>query len=126
MRILYDTKTGNVRRFVNKLGMEVMKIEEGLIVDEPFILVTYTTGFGAVPQKVLDFLKDNHKYIIGVAASGNRNWGDSYAISADKIANTYNVPIVSKFELSGNKNDVEYFIQRVREIEYRESNITEQ
>ncbi|MGE7860559.1 MULTISPECIES: class Ib ribonucleoside-diphosphate reductase assembly flavoprotein NrdI, partial [Bacillus cereus group] len=36
--------------------------------------------------------------------------------SADKISAKYEVPIVSKFELSGTNNDVEYFKERVREI----------
>jgi protein involved in ribonucleotide reduction len=97
--------------------MDNIHIQDGLIVDEPFILITYTTGFGQVPPNVLDFLKNNHKYLIGVAASGNRNWADSYCASADIIANQYNVPIISKFELFGTKTDVEYFKKRVSEIE---------
>ncbi|TKI79065.1 MULTISPECIES: class Ib ribonucleoside-diphosphate reductase assembly flavoprotein NrdI, partial [Bacillus cereus group] len=52
----------------------------------------------------------------GVSASGNRNWGDMFGASADKISTKYEVPIVSKFELSGTNNDVEYFKERVREI----------
>ncbi|MGE7864569.1 class Ib ribonucleoside-diphosphate reductase assembly flavoprotein NrdI, partial [Bacillus mobilis] len=33
--------------------------------------------------------------------------------SADKISAKYEVPIVSKFELSGTNNDVEYFKESV-------------
>ncbi len=32
-----------------------------------------------------------------------------FGASADKISAKYEVPIVSKFELSGTNNDVEYF-----------------
>lgn len=116
MLIAYDSKTGNVRRFVNKLNMRAIQIEEDLILNEPFVLITYTTGFGQVPQKVIKFLEKNHKYLIGVAASGNRNWGDMFAKSADIISFKYMVPIVTKFELSGTELDVQNFKRRVMEI----------
>ncbi len=32
-----------------------------------------------------------------------------FGVSTDKISAKYEVPIVSKFELSGTNNDVEYF-----------------
>lgn len=114
MLIAYDSKTGNVRRFVEKLNMRMVQIEEKMNVDEPFVLVTYTTGFGQVPPKVLSFLQKNHANLIGVSASGNRNWGEGFARSADLIAKLYRVPVLSKFELSGTKLDVERFKQEVR------------
>ncbi|PGF18852.1 class Ib ribonucleoside-diphosphate reductase assembly flavoprotein NrdI, partial [Bacillus thuringiensis] len=94
-----------------------VQIDEALVLDEDFILITYTTGFGNVPERVLDFLERNNEKLKGVSASGNRNWGDMFGASADKISNKYEVPIVSKFELSGTNNDVEYFKERVREID---------
>ncbi|GAA4851468.1 class Ib ribonucleoside-diphosphate reductase assembly flavoprotein NrdI [Paenibacillus vulneris] len=114
MLIAYDSKTGNVRRFVEKLNMRVVQIEEMMTVNEPFVLITYTTGFGQVPQKVMSFLQKNHANLMGVSASGNRNWGEGFARSADLIAKLYKVPVVSKFELSGTKQDVERFKQEVR------------
>ncbi|MGX5563988.1 class Ib ribonucleoside-diphosphate reductase assembly flavoprotein NrdI, partial [Bacillus thuringiensis] len=42
-----------------------------------------------------------------------RNWGDMFGASADKISTKYEVPIVSKFELSGTNNDVEYFKEKM-------------
>ncbi|NEW08261.1 class Ib ribonucleoside-diphosphate reductase assembly flavoprotein NrdI [Paenibacillus sp. SYP-B3998] len=116
MLIAYDSKTGNVRRFIAKLQMPAVQIEEALKMDEPFVLVTYTTGFGQIPQKVASFLEQNHPRMIGVAASGNRNWGDGFAKSADTISELYDVPVLTKFELSGTKNDVERFVQGVNAI----------
>lgn len=117
MLVVYDSKTGNVKRFVKKLNMKVVSIDEMPKVDEPFVLITYTTGFGQVPQKVSQFLEDNHKMLRGVSASGNRNWGTGFAKSADTIAETYQVPIISKFELSGTNSDTLQFIERVQSIE---------
>lgn len=116
MLIAYDSKTGNVRRFVHKIDLPHVEIDPELVLDEPFILITYTTGFGQVPEKVSAFLKRNHSLLRGVSASGNRNWGASFAKSADTIATTYGVPVISKFELSGTGRDVEHFTSGVAAI----------
>ncbi|MED4582349.1 class Ib ribonucleoside-diphosphate reductase assembly flavoprotein NrdI [Brevibacillus choshinensis] len=116
MLIAYDSKTGNVRRFVNKLNLPSVEIDEQMVIEEPFVLITYTTGFGQVPEKVASFLQRNHLYMKGVSASGNRNWGTSFAKSADTIAHQYGVPVISKFELSGTGRDVEHFTSGVATI----------
>ncbi|WP_372635701.1 class Ib ribonucleoside-diphosphate reductase assembly flavoprotein NrdI [Cohnella sp.] len=116
MMIAYDSKTGNVRRFVEKLKLPSVQIEESMDLDQPFVLITYTTGFGQVPDRVASFLKKNHRKLRGVSASGNRNWGNGFALSADRIAEMYGVPVISKFELSGTTKDVERFVQEVRAV----------
>jgi len=114
--IAYDSRTGNVKRFIRKLDLPSVQIEESTVLDEPFVLVTYTTGFGNPPDKVMSFLKRNHEKMIGVSASGNRNWGDRFARSADHISSMYGVPILSKFELSGTAKDVETFLREVKAV----------
>jgi protein involved in ribonucleotide reduction len=116
MLIVYDSRTGNVRRFVDKLPFRSVRIEDHLRVDEPFVLVTYTTGFGDVPDKVLRFLDANGSRMKGVAASGNRNWGALFARSADTIARSYGVPVLAKFELSGTAQDVRTFVEGMNGI----------
>lgn len=116
MLIAYDSRTGNVKRFVSKLNMPAVKIEEEMTVDEPFVLVTYTTGFGQAPEKTLSFLKRNSEKLIGVCASGNRNWGEGFARSADRISDMYGVPVLAKFELAGTSKDVEKFVQEVNAV----------
>lgn len=119
MLIAYDSKTGNVRRFIGKLkhtSVQAVQIEEALQLNEPFVLVTYTTGFGQVPERVTHFLEKNHNRMLGVAASGNRNWGDNFGKSADLISALYNVPVVYKFELSGTTGDAQRFVQEVEKI----------
>ncbi|KEK22155.1 class Ib ribonucleoside-diphosphate reductase assembly flavoprotein NrdI [Bacillus gaemokensis] len=113
MLVCYDSKTGNVERFISKLGLKAIKIKENMKIEDNFIFVTYTTGFGQVPERALSFLKRNHNKLLGVAASGNRNWGHSFARSADIIAKMYKVPIVHKFELSGMEQDVKRFIRNI-------------
>lgn len=111
--VCYDSQTRNVERFISKLGMKAIKIKENMKIEDDFIFVTYTTGFGQVPERTLGFLKRNHNRLLGVAASGNRNWGQNFAKSADIIANMYKVPIIHKFELSGMEQDVKSFIRSI-------------
>lgn len=119
--IVYDSKTSNVQRFINKvkneLNIETIKIYDDLIIKKPFILVTYTTGFGQVPRTTKHFLMKNHQYMIAVASSGNMNWGMKFAVAADEISKKYDVPIILKFELSGTKKDVQSFIEEVKNID---------
>lgn len=123
MLIVYDSLSGNVERFVNKLpSVEAIKITPGLKIDRPYILVTYTAKIGEVPATVEQFLKENANFLQGVAASGNKIWGKiekggTYCKSADTIALMYSVPIILKFEMSGLKKDIDTFMERVRSFE---------
>jgi protein involved in ribonucleotide reduction len=114
--IAYDSRTGNVRKFVERTALPSVRIEDDLTIDEPFVLVTYTTGFGNVPDKVVRFLQRNGRLLRGVAASGNRNWGPLFAGSADRISFMYRVPVIGKFELSGTEEDRERFLKGVETI----------
>lgn len=114
LRILYETMTGNVRRFLAKTGLPHQPIESVDTVDEPFVLVTNTIGFGQVPETVSHFLRKNGRYLAAVAASGNRNWGQNFAKAADIIAVQFGVQVLCKFELGGTDADVTYFKERVK------------
>lgn len=118
MLIVFNSLTGNVRKFVSKLEMNSLEIEPNLEVKEKFVLVTFTVGFGKVSNKVIEFLdyKENYKNMIGVSSSGNRNWADNYGKAAEIVSMKYGVPIVSRFELAGNEKDVNYFKERVDEL----------
>lgn len=113
MNVVYYSITGNIPRFLSKCGISGQSITEIETVDHPFILVTNTLGFGEVPAPVSRFLARNYRYLIAVAASGNRNWGNNFARAADRIADEYSVPILHKFELSGTEADVKLFTERM-------------
>ncbi|MBP0724693.1 class Ib ribonucleoside-diphosphate reductase assembly flavoprotein NrdI [Bacillus sp. RG28] len=117
MVIVYSSMTGNVKRFVNKVNLPSIQIKDGLEVEEPFVLITYTTGFGNIPDNVERFLENNSHHLKAVSASGNKNWGNLFAASADKISNQYKVPVLSKFELAGTNRDVKNFLEGVEKLE---------
>lgn len=111
--IIYASRTGNVRYIVSKLDLPSIEITESLIVNEPYIIFTYTDKLGEVPNKVEDFLQMNHKFCKGVIASGNSNFGKKmFCESADKISRQYNVPILHKVELRGFQHDYDLIVER--------------
>lgn len=117
MLVVYNSVTGNVERFIHKTKLNnIVSIKDINSVDENFILVTSTVGFGKIPTQVTRFLNDNHQYLLGVVASGNKNWGINYAKAGDVISKQYNVPLLMKFELAGTESDVERFIKEVKSI----------
>jgi protein involved in ribonucleotide reduction len=117
VQIIFDSKTGNVKRFIEKIKHYPKKhVDEAEGIRTPYILITYTTNFGEVPQSTKEFLDKNGGHMIGVAASGNKIWGDNFAKSADRISQLYDVPIIHKFELSGTAKDVELFTQEVEKV----------
>nr|MDF9458033.1 class Ib ribonucleoside-diphosphate reductase assembly flavoprotein NrdI [Bacillus pumilus] len=93
MIVYFYSLTGNVRRFIAKidLGGQAREIKTGEVVEESFVLVTPTYDFGQPPATVSEWLKDNGDLMVGVGASGNRNWGDGFGAVADVIAELYDV-----------------------------------
>ncbi|SCS29361.1 class Ib ribonucleoside-diphosphate reductase assembly flavoprotein NrdI [Staphylococcus caeli] len=117
MKVVYFSFSGNVRRFINKTELaDVMEITQNNCdgkIDVPFILVTGTIGFGEVPQPVQSFLDVNHDLLRGVAASGNRNWGQNFAKAGRSISEKYQVPLLMKFEVQGTQSDISEFKDKV-------------
>ncbi len=118
--IYYDSKTGNVERFINKLrplkSWVFIKVNDDVIAENKGHLVTFTTNFGEIPLNTQNFIEKNKDKLLSVSSSGNMNWGKLYALAADKISEKYNIPVLLKFELSGLNSDIEQFINRVEEI----------
>ena len=105
-----------------KLGVGAARLpiftrEDTLLAQEPFVFVLPTyggeKGRGAVPKQVIKFLnvEENRKLIRGVIGAGNTNFGESYCLAGDIVAEKCNVPHLYRFELMGTSVDVD----RVRE-----------
>ena len=120
MIIYYDSKTGNVQRFIDKLNDKrpdwtYIKIAKDLLIQEEGHLITYTTNFGVMLEVTEEFMKikSNRDKILSASSSGNMNWGPLFGIAIDKLNEEYGTPKIMKFELSGKNNEVEYFINEV-------------
>lgn len=123
MYIYYDSKTGNVERFINKLkknkeNWNFQKICSEIKIENEGHLITYTTKIGEIPETTLQFLENNENFkkVKSVSSSGNMNWGVFFAKSANEINKIYKIPIGIKFELSGTQNQVDDYIKYVEEI----------
>ncbi len=115
--VYFSSATLNTHRFVEKLGIRAIRIPIAIstpteVVGEPFVLVcpTYAhdDGAHAVPKQVIKFLNDeaNRNLMLGVIASGNRNFGANFALAGTAISRKCGVPVIYKFELSGTSDDV--------------------
>lgn len=107
MNYAYASRTGNVESIVSSLSLEAVRIESGSeTVDGPFILFTYTDGFGDVPAEVETFLLANGDRLAGVVVSGDQGYGEAYCAAGDRIAEMYDVPVLYRVENAGTPEDI--------------------
>lgn len=106
--IAFASRTGNVRYIVSRLQLPAMEIDGTNMLKIPFLLMTYTDGFGEVPAPVRSFMERCGSYCRGVIVSGNSNFGHhQYGRAGDELAQQWQVPLVRKIELRGFKEDYE-------------------
>jgi len=121
MKVVFISLTGQTRKYVNKLGMDLVEInpiDPFITLSEPFIIVTPTYDKEAT-EVLNEFLEtgNNQEYLKGVAGSGNRNFNDLFVFTAKDISHDYNVPMLHSFEFQGSDSDVEQLKKVVEEID---------
>lgn len=121
--VYYSSASGNTARFVARLGnfvpgLELLRIPISPTEPMPapafgdYVLICPTfadgQGRGAVPKQVIRFLNDPARRagIRGVIAAGNRNFGVTFALAGKVLAEKCNVPLLYRFELAGDENDI--------------------
>lgn len=112
--VYFSSASGNTRRMIDRLGLPATRIpQDGDVpnIADPFVLIcpTYADGLGrnAVPKQVIHFLNNdaNRAALRGVIASGNRNFGDKFAMAGRIIAEKCGVPLLYRFELAGTEEE---------------------
>lgn len=121
MLLVYMSITGNVKDFVERVGMDSYELNPAnpyKEINEDYIVVV-PSYVGLIDEDVIDFVdyKNNLKYLKGFASSGNLNFNDLYCVNAKFLSNKYKKPIVFTFEYSGTDRDVENFKREVGKIE---------
>ena len=125
--VYFSSPTLNTHRFVEKLGIRAIRIPISPkapmeAIDGPFVLISPTyaddDGSNAVPKQVIRFLNQEHNRnrLVGVIGSGNRNFGQTFAIGGRAIARKCNVPLLYSFELSGTDIDVMNVKKGIRKL----------
>lgn len=91
--VYFSSISNNTHRFIEKLGFKNQRIpidiDSQIEVNQDYVLFcpTYSGGkgetSGSVPKPVIKFLNNeqNRKFCKGVIASGNTNFGDTYALA---------------------------------------------
>lgn len=127
MQIIYFSNvSNNTHRFVEKLDFPAQRIPlQGMINDlptSPYILITPTYGnVTGVPHQVRKFLNlpEAKKYLKGVIASGNTNFGADYAKAGYSIEAKCRVPLLYTFELLGTDHDIERVTEGITNYAHR-------
>ena len=92
--------------------MESFEIKDDNIYEydfaDNFILIVPTYEDNMLDD-LLDFIEDNHDKCIGLAGSGNYNFGELYVFSVKRLSEKYNIPILYDFENNGTKKDIQRF-----------------
>ncbi|HLT00313.1 MAG TPA: class Ib ribonucleoside-diphosphate reductase assembly flavoprotein NrdI [Acholeplasma sp.] len=125
MLVVFDSLTGQTKRFAQKLGYDSIhvKLYEGEPNDDIF-LVTRNINFGSIPATTKYFLDLYKDRVVGVAVSGNKNWGENFGKAGDLIEAIYQIPLILKFEGSGFPKDVELVKTWLRNKEEREEGVS--
>lgn len=123
--IVYDTREGSgttkhfAKRVAKLLGVRAVNVRdvEGIL-QEDYILCTYTAGRGEVPITTQKFLQVNSEGLQGVVANGSSNFKQFglFCVAGDRIADTYNVEQIKKIDMGGTYEDVVYVAQRSKRI----------
>ena len=117
MIIVYDSLTGMGKRFALKLSDKAQSVKDINLLEEECILITRSFGFGQISPETQDFLDRNHEKVIGIAVSGNKNWGSLYGNAAKLINEQYGIPIIHIFESSGFPSDLAIVKDFIMEVE---------
>lgn len=119
LKIVYDTMSGNTRRFASKLAEQTGAITESITEYSGgfFLFITYTFDVGNVPKSSQDFLEQHGDFMVAVVSSGSYHWGIHYGQAAERISTQYSVPTLGRFNKSGTRQDVEAVAEYV--LQYR-------
>lgn len=120
MKVVYLSLTGQTRKFVNKLGMDLLEItptDPFIAVHEPYIVITPTYE-KEVTEILNDFIEteNNQSFLKGVAGGGNINFGQLFVFTAKDLARDYNVPLLHSFEFQGSEVDVKKLKKAVDDL----------
>lgn len=125
MFLVYYSMTGNVKNFVERVGLpskEINPTNPCFEVNEDYIVVV-PSYVGYVNEDVEDFIdySNNKNHLVGFASSGNLNFGDLYCVNAKELSKKYNKPLMFTFEYMGTDLDIEKFKKEVHKIEQNRS-----
>ncbi|MEC2335155.1 MULTISPECIES: class Ib ribonucleoside-diphosphate reductase assembly flavoprotein NrdI [Bacillus subtilis group] len=123
MIVAYASLTGKVRNFAERLqkklpNCEFIHVQKDMVINEPFVLITYTWGKGDIPKEVRLLLQNSGDKMVAVVGSGERNWGEHRFCKASiDISGHHNIPLLHNFEKMGYDSDVEIVASKIKQLQ---------
>lgn len=127
--IYFSNYSGNTKRFVERLGLDAIRIPidwdpaHPLIASDRYILFVPTYGGGSegasIPRQVRHFLNipHNRDLLQAIVGFGNTNFGEHYCKAADMISQKTGKPVIAKVEIFGTEYDIEKVKERLQQYE---------
>lgn len=120
MKIAYLSLSGNVKSFVEKVGIESLEINYSnpfQQIDEDFIVIapSYDDEITHIISQFIEY-KHNKGHLIGFVGSGNLNFDKDYCFNAKDLSKKYSKPLLMTFEIQGTEKDVLKFKEEVEKI----------
>ena len=105
--VYWSSNSGGTRRVAEALNTDTVELAE-YDGTSPYVMLTPTydrTRGGFTPRPVQQFLEEHAHLMVGVAATGNMNFGKHYCQAAIDISKQHNVPIVHRIDIMGTVDD---------------------
>lgn len=113
MKYVYASRSGNIDSIIKKLGIDALKLADGSeVVKEPYVLFTYSDGYGEIPALVKAFVDKNAAGLQGVIVSGDPKFGPAYGGAGKKLESEYGAKMLYLVEKAGTDED----ITKIKEI----------
>ena len=105
--VYWSSNSGGTKRVAEALATDTVELA-GYDGTSPYVLLTPTYDQprgGFTPKPVQAFLEECAHLMVGVAGSGNMNFGEHYCQSAIDISKRHGVPIVHRIDIMGTADD---------------------
>lgn len=113
VQLIYYSRTGITQRIADSFnGIPIHDYEGG-----KYILMLPSYGVPRtgdhVPKPVKKFLSQHSDNIVGVVGVGNRLFGSEFCLGAQKVADKFEVPLLTKIDLVPSYSDLNIIINAI-------------
>ena len=105
--VYWSSNSGGTRRVAEALDTDTVELSD-YDGTSPYVMLTPTYDQprgGFTPKPVQAFLEEYAHLMVGVAGSGNMNFGKHYCQAAIDISKQHDIPIVHRIDIMGTTDD---------------------
>ena len=105
--VYWSSNSGGTKRVAEALSTDTVELAD-YDGTSPYVMLTPTYDQprgGFTPKPVQAFLEEYAHLMVGVAGSGNMNFGEYYCQAGKDISKEHGVPIVHRVDIMGTEDD---------------------